>query len=132
MLVDFYRIIEKPLLSGELASQDQTLKKRLYLVELNPSHPVYQGHFPGNPIVPGVCQVQIIKELVALTLQKEIIMIKSDNIKFLSMIVPAQTPILEVRLDITEKEKDQWDVNAIISSDKQVFLKFRGGFKPDY
>ena len=30
---------------------------------INENHEVFKGHFPGNPIMPGVCMMQIIKEL---------------------------------------------------------------------
>ena len=34
-------------------------------VRLLPESPVYQGHFPGYPITPGVCLVEIALELIA-------------------------------------------------------------------
>ena len=34
-------------------------------VRLLPGSPVYQGHFPGYPITPGVCLVEIALELFA-------------------------------------------------------------------
>jgi len=35
-----------------------------YTVELNPSCVIYEAHFPGEPITPGVCIVQIGKEVI--------------------------------------------------------------------
>ena len=32
-------------------------------IKLNPKHEIFKGHFPGKPIMPGVCMIQIIKEL---------------------------------------------------------------------
>lgn len=31
-------------------------------IEMNPKHDIYKGHFPGNPITPGVCLTQMVKE----------------------------------------------------------------------
>jgi len=28
-------------------------------IALNKDHPVFEGHFPGNPILPGVCTVKM-------------------------------------------------------------------------
>ena len=33
-------------------------------IRLNPDHEIYRAHFPGNPITPGVCIVQIISEVL--------------------------------------------------------------------
>ena len=30
-------------------------------VMLNPQHAIYNGHFPQQPVVPGVCMLQMIK-----------------------------------------------------------------------
>jgi len=35
-----------------------------YDVQLDASHFIYQAHFPGEPITPGVCIIQIAKELL--------------------------------------------------------------------
>ena len=29
-----------------------------FRVRLDASHPVYRGHFPGHPVLPGVCPLQ--------------------------------------------------------------------------
>ena len=31
-----------------------------FRVRLDAAHPVYAGHFPGNPVLPGVCTLQIV------------------------------------------------------------------------
>jgi len=54
LLHDFYKII----------SLEKTAEsKYLAMILINEEHEVFQGHFPGNPIMPGVCMMQIIKEL---------------------------------------------------------------------
>ena len=35
-------------------------------IHLYAEHPIYKGHFPQIPIAPGVCLVQIIKEILML------------------------------------------------------------------
>ena len=46
-------------------------------VKLNSNHEIFSGHFPDNPILPGVCALQIAKEVFALPQIIEI-----DNIKY--------------------------------------------------
>ncbi|MFQ7386709.1 MAG: hypothetical protein ACLRM8_02525 [Alistipes sp.] len=31
-----------------------------FRVRLDASHPVYRGHFPGHPVLPGVCTLQLV------------------------------------------------------------------------
>jgi 3-hydroxyacyl-[acyl-carrier-protein] dehydratase len=131
LMNDFYTVVDKTEENVAIVDKDKPGKKIIFSVKLNPGHPVYKGHFPGNPVVPGVCQVQMIKELSSLVLNKEIILSYSDNIKFLSMIRPSETEILTLSLDIREKENECWSVNAVISRENQVFLKFKGVMIPE-
>jgi 3-hydroxyacyl-[acyl-carrier-protein] dehydratase len=101
---------------------------RIFSIELNPEHPVYKGHFPGNPVVPGVCQVQIIGELFSGMIGKEVILNHSDNIKFMNMINPRENPVLSISLGFTEKDEKNWNVTASITGNCITFLKFRGGY----
>jgi 3-hydroxyacyl-[acyl-carrier-protein] dehydratase len=96
---------------------------------LNPDDAVYHGHFPGNPVVPGVCQVEIIREIVSGILSADLSLISSDNIKFLGMINPGINPELDISLVIKKKEEDKIDVTGKITHGEQVFLKFRGVFR---
>ena len=32
-----------------------------FRVRLDASHPVYRGHFPGHPVLPGVCTLQLVR-----------------------------------------------------------------------
>jgi 3-hydroxyacyl-[acyl-carrier-protein] dehydratase len=98
------------------------------VARLNPQHPIFAGHFPGNPVVPGVCQVQMVKELVERSLQRKLKLTASDNIKFLSMISPDASPLLEFDIQVRVLSGRQISATAAISSGAQVFLKFKGEF----
>lgn len=52
LLENFYKIIH---------IKEREDGKQEIEIELNPGHVLYQGHFPGQPVVPGVCTLQIIK-----------------------------------------------------------------------
>jgi 3-hydroxyacyl-[acyl-carrier-protein] dehydratase len=131
MLLDnFYIIIEQEEANDPIISPENPVRKFIFTIRLNPDHPIYLGHFPGNPVVPGVCQVQMIKELTSAILKTDLVIYKSDNIKFLSMIVPSACQLLKVTIDIKEKEPGFWHVNSVILSEDLVFLKFKGVMRP--
>lgn len=66
----------------------------------------FQGHFPGNPIFPGVLQMEALAQtggLLALSLQEEghswdTYFLKMENVKFKKMVVPGDTLILKMEL----------------------------------
>ncbi|MCX6330659.1 MAG: hypothetical protein NTZ85_14245 [Bacteroidia bacterium] len=45
--------------------QKESVNKLTIQVELKRDHDIFKGHFPGNPILPGVCTIQILKELLS-------------------------------------------------------------------
>jgi 3-hydroxyacyl-[acyl-carrier-protein] dehydratase len=126
LLNDFYTIIDQAEIKDAIGIVDNPVRKFIFTIKLNPEHPVYSGHFPGNPVVPGVCQVQMVKELTSSILKTDLVIYKSDNIKFLSMIIPSTSPLLIISIDIKEKEPGFWNITSIIRHDDRVFLKFKG------
>jgi 3-hydroxyacyl-[acyl-carrier-protein] dehydratase len=57
-------------------------------LRINWGHPIFEGHFPGRPVVPGACLLQIVKELMSMALGSEVRLVRADQIKFISMIGP--------------------------------------------
>jgi 3-hydroxyacyl-[acyl-carrier-protein] dehydratase len=95
-------------------------------ITLNPAHRIFKGHFPGNPVVPGVCQVQMVREVAEAALGSKGRIISADNIKFLSMIVPSEHPSLRIECRLKEREDHCLDISATIADQELIFLKFRG------
>ena len=97
-------------------------------IRLNGKHPVYQGHFPGKPVVPGVCQIQLIKEIFSEAIHREVSLVKADNIKFLAIIVPEKCPVLDINITAKRQREEGWEVTGAISNEEVQFLKFKGIF----
>ncbi len=71
---------------------------------LNKEHPVFEGHFPGNPILPGVCTLQIARELIQEAVGKNLMLSRASNIKYLGFISPVTDP--EVAFSIGYRQND--------------------------
>ncbi|MGL5233901.1 MAG: 3-hydroxyacyl-ACP dehydratase [Empedobacter falsenii] len=69
-------------------------------IELNSNHQVFEGHFPNNPITPGVCMMQIIKEITEGFVSKDLFLSKVSNVKFMATINPFINPILDLSLNV--------------------------------
>jgi len=97
-------------------------------VTLNNEHAVFKGHFPGNPILPGVCSIQIIKELIEKALKKSLFLSVSTNVKFLETVNPDENSKLVISIAISEVE-DVIKTKAIISYNDSIALNLRAQFK---
>jgi UDP-3-O-[3-hydroxymyristoyl] N-acetylglucosamine deacetylase/3-hydroxyacyl-[acyl-carrier-protein] dehydratase len=66
----------------------------------------FQGHFPGNPIFPGVLQMEALAQaggILALSMVEDphnwdTYFLKMDNVKFKNKVVPGDTILLKMEL----------------------------------
>ena len=97
-------------------------------VKLHKEHEVFKGHFPGNPIMPGVCMIQMIKELTEKVTGKELFLSVASNVKFMAKINPEENEVIDLNLKISE-ENDCIKVKNVTSYDQTVALKLSTTFK---
>ncbi len=102
-------------------------QNNLATISINAQHPVFKGHFEQIPVVPGVFQTQIIKEVLQQHINKDLLFTKGDNIKFLNMILPDKHP--KVQLEIIWKHtENKYAAEAKLFSENITFTKFKGSF----
>ncbi len=77
------------------------------ILRINWRHPIFEGHFPGRPVVPGACLLQIMKELVSMALGYEIRLIRADQIKFISMIGPDEDETVWMNLTWRQAQRQE-------------------------
>jgi 3-hydroxyacyl-[acyl-carrier-protein] dehydratase len=97
-------------------------------LEINPSHPIFQGHFPGIPVVPGVCMIQMLKEILESVIGQTTRLVKSDQIKFLSVLDPNLNKIIQAELTYGPGQGGIIQAAGSLSNNEMVFLKFKGIF----
>jgi 3-hydroxyacyl-[acyl-carrier-protein] dehydratase len=97
-------------------------EKATYHVQLNAEHSIYAAHFPGNPITPGVCIIQMVKELAEEHRHKKFFLQKVANAKFLNVLNPLQHGEIQLDLSFAEEER-QYKVAATIFHVDTVFSK---------
>ena len=75
-----------------IVSKNVTDSSIRYDILLDASHFIYQAHFPEEPITPGVCIIQIAKELMENHLHQMLSIKTLKNVKFLNVISPVEIP----------------------------------------
>ena len=61
-------------------------------------HPVYEGHFPGNPITPGVLTLAMVRECASMTTGKPLSYSAIKSCRFVAMIRPGERLKLTIKL----------------------------------
>jgi 3-hydroxyacyl-[acyl-carrier-protein] dehydratase len=95
---------------------------------LDAAHPIFSGHFPGQPVLPGACAIQMVRELLGHALGKNYRLIKADQIKFLSMVDPRDQQRLLLDLHYAEVEEGL-RVTAALSAGGNSCVKLTGIFR---
>ena len=106
-------------------------KSILYQILLDRNHFIYKAHFPNEPITPGVCIIQIAKELLEDYLHEEYEISHVKNIKFLSVLSPLSTPSVTYTFDkITVlPDSNECKTQIQVQQDDVLFAKLSIIFK---
>lgn len=92
-------------------------------VRLNPGHEIFQAHFPGQPITPGVCQIQMVIEILAHCLEADVSLTDIKHVKYLSVIKPDATPQLTVCFQKLEQADGTCQAVVTIGHGGQTYTK---------
>ncbi len=98
------------------------------LIKLNKDHSVFKGHFPENPITPGVCMIQAIKEIVQDYTKRLLFLQNISNVKFTAIINPYLNPDLILELSIIEENNTVNVKNITKFVNGTIALKCNGVF----
>ncbi len=117
----FYRIQQR----------SQAEDTEVFSIEIEKNHHIFDGHFPGNPVTPGVAQMEIIKELVGEVTGKKMKLVSMSNCKFLAILNPESDALVDVQLKIVQTETEEWKVNATILNPANTYLKMSAVYLPN-
>lgn len=98
-------------------------------LSINAAHIIFKGHFPSQPIVPGVCMVQMIKELLEMAVDHPTNLIQSAEIKFLAIIDPEKNNVVSAALQYSMAEDAALHVSAKIFNAELIHFKCKAIFK---
>ena len=116
LLGSFYNITES-------SKSEQTFRVK---ASFNAAHPIFKGHFPDLPVVPGVCQTQMLTETLSNILGRTIEIKRAQHIKFLALLNPLKVKELSLEIKIEKETEGVMLVSAIYASGEETFFRFKG------
>lgn len=103
--------------------------KLIALVKIDKLHPIFKGHFPNHPVTPGVCTMQIIKELSEKWSDKKLMLKTARNVKFMAIINPELNENVQFEIQFEQFRDEELSVKSTVSIDENPALKFSGVFQ---
>ncbi len=96
-----------------------------FVVEINAEDKIFQGHFPGRPVLPGVCTIQIVKECICSVLERDLHFMNIAQCKFIGMVDPQIDNRLTIDISYKAEGAEQTTVNALISNSGRIVCKIK-------
>ncbi len=118
MLTDFYTVTD-------FKNVDTSIQAR---IKVNAEHKIFLGHFPNQPVVPGVCMMQIVKELVENETKIKLLLAQADTMKFLAVWIPSINEQIEASIAYEKKETGIM-INGSLFSGDTTFFKIKAFLK---
>ncbi len=94
--------------------REERCDKQCFTIRLNGEHEIFKAHFPGEPITPGVCQLQMVVECAEQLLNTVLYVKEVKNIKYLSLMRPKENIEYVIELYGIEKENEEYRLKAVI------------------
>jgi 3-hydroxyacyl-[acyl-carrier-protein] dehydratase len=101
----------------------------VFHITLNPNHVIYNGHFPGQPVLPGVCSLQIIKECAEQLVNKKLHYAQISLCKFLRYVDPVQCNEITLNISIVKNEEGMFQISANGMNGDSYFIKIKAMVK---
>lgn len=96
-----------------------------FRVDLLPDCDVYRGHFPGKPVCPGVCNVQMLKECAEVLTGRRLAITAIRQCRFTAVASPGRCPWVDISLR-AEPLAEGYAVTARIAAGSTTYLDFKG------
>ena len=106
-----------------ISSSTENGNELIYNIHLNKEHFIYAAHFPGNPITPGVCIMQMVQELVEQHLNVKLQLKTLNNIKYMSVISPVTDADISISVSYTLND-DTVKIKGGIRNESATFTKY--------
>ncbi|UII34797.1 hypothetical protein LVD17_13365 [Fulvivirga ulvae] len=121
------------MLKGNLYTLDKVERNREghYTVnaELNVDHNIFKGHFPGQPVLPGVCLLEMLKEILNQETGRSYFLSEGTNIKYVKLVDPTLDNRLKFDIITKADPKGLIVTASTFLENGEANFKFKGLFE---
>ena len=107
----------------EITSQDVQENCLKTTVKINAKHRIFDGHFPDRPITPGVCIIQMAKEILMKKFNHALQIKVGNNLKFMNPINPFINDTVDIDVDY-KRDGNALSCQIIVKDANKCFGKF--------
>jgi len=97
----------------------------IFHIALLPDCDIYRGHFPGNPVSPGVCNIETVRECAMLLTGKKLFISFIKQCRLMAVASPVICPEVDVVITASPTEAG-FTVQAKITDAKRVYMEYKG------
>lgn len=112
ILKDFYTV----------SKTETSDSKHITSLKINKEHEIYNGHFPGRPVTPGVVLMLLFKEEVQRLSGKTLQLVRANNVKFTAVFDPTDNNELILESEI-EETGEFINLKGIAKKEEGIVLK---------
>jgi len=96
-------------------------------LDIDKDSDILKGHFPGQPVIPGACMLQIVRDVLEEVFAVSLRLKRAEHLKFIAMIDPVNPHTLQLNISYKNSE-DALNVTAKLINGEVISFKFQGTF----
>lgn len=107
-----------------VSANDDSGQCHVVSIKLNPEHVIYQAHFPGKPVTPGVCIIAMVTEVLEQWKQRKLKLSVVKNLKFVGIVSPLECHNVEIVYQSVEETGDSLKAKGFLRNEDNTLTKF--------
>lgn len=107
-----------------IVHMEQTADGYDFQLQLNNQCFIYAAHFPGMPVTPGICLLQMAREMLEEAVGRKMKLTEVKNAKFLSVVSPSEDGrLMGLLRKISIDDKGEVKVQVTMQTESEVKTK---------
>lgn len=94
-------------------------------IRLNAHSIVYEGHFPGEPVSPGVCNIEMIRECAEAVHGHALRINRIKQCRLTTLVTPLNHSTADVTINLQEQKPNTYRLTATLGKGEETYLTLK-------